>query len=262
MSDVLSEIQGHVLLITLNRISKHNAFDDNLLTDLQIILDDAQEHPQVRVILLKANGRHFSAGADIAWMQRMAQFSEEENLADAKILARLMYTLYQSKKPTIAMVQGAAMGGGAGLVAACDMAIASSSAQFCFSEVKLGLIPAVISPYVIKAIGERATTSLFMSAETFDAKRALELNLVQHCVQEEELLSFTLHYAQQIAQWSPQPVSAAKSLVRQVATMPINDELQHLTATLIAKQRVSSDGQQGLQAFLNKKNPKDSRDEN
>ena len=252
MSDILSEIQGHVLLITLNRIHKRNAFDDILLADLHAILDQAQENPHVRVIVLKANGDHFSAGADIAWMQRMAKFSEEENLADAKILAQVMFSLYHSKKPTSAMVHGAAMGGGAGLVAACDIAIASSTARFCFSEVKLGLIPAVISPYVIKAIGERASAGLFISAETFDAKRALELQLVQHCVPVEKLFSYTLDYAEQIAQWPPSAVCAAKSLVRQVAEMPINNELQHLTATLIAKQRVSAEGQHGLQAFLNK----------
>ena len=252
MSDVLSELQGHVLLVTLNRVNKHNAFDDILLGDLQRILDHAQDNPQVRVILLKANGHHFSAGADIAWMQRMAQFTEEENLNDAKVLARVMYSLHHSKKPTIAMVHGAAMGGGAGLVAACDIAIASTHAHFCFSEVKLGLIPAVISPYVIKAIGERAAAGLFMSAEPFDAKRALELHLVQHCIIEEELLPFTLHYAHQIAQWPPGAISAAKALVHQVANKPINEELQHQTAALIARQRVSAEGQQGLQAFLNK----------
>lgn len=258
MSDVLSEVQGRVLLITLNRIEKHNAFDDTLLADLQVILDDAQENLQINVIVLKANGHHFSAGADIAWMQRMARFSEEENVADAMILARLMHTLHHSKKPTIAMVQGAAMGGGAGLVAACDTAIAAHTARFCFSEVKLGLIPAVISPYVIKAIGERATLSLFMSAETFDAKRAFDLQLVQHCVAEEELLSYTMAYANQVAQWAPQAVQAAKSLVKQVSNLPIDAKLQQLTAALIAKQRVSAEGQQGLQAFLNKDKRKDS----
>ena len=168
MSDILSEVQGHVLLITLNRMSKHNAFDDTLLADLQRTLDSARDNPSVHVIILKANGRHFSAGADIAWMQRMADFSEAENLADAKGLARLMDSLYHHPKPTIAMVQGAAIGGGAGLVAACDIAIAADTAYFCFSEVKLGLIPAVISPYVIKAIGERTAVGLFMSAETFN----------------------------------------------------------------------------------------------
>ena len=145
------------------------------------------------------------------------------------------------------------MGGGAGLVAACDIAIAAHTAHFCFSEVKLGLIPAVISPYVIKAIGERATNGLFISAETFDAKRAYELQLVQHCVPQDDLLSFTLLYAYQIAQWSPRAVSAAKSLVQQIAPLPVNEELQQITATIIAKQRVSAEGQSGMQAFLNKK---------
>ena len=252
MSDILNEIQKNVLMITFNRIKKHNAFDDTFLAKLHVLLTQAQTNPQVSVIVLKANGRHFSAGADLAWMQRMATFSEEENLADAKILAQVMSTLYQSQKPTIAMVQGAAMGGGAGLVAACDIAIAAHTASFCFSEVKLGLIPAVISPYVIKAIGERSAINLFMSAETFDAKRARELHLVQHCVTEDELLSFTLNHANQIAQWPSRAVSAAKALVRQVATLPINEELKHLTARLIAKQRVSPEAQQGLHAFLNK----------
>ena len=252
MSDVLSDRIGHVLFITLNRVNKHNAFDDALLVDLQQILDQAQADTEVRVIVLKANGRHFSAGADLAWMQRMAEFSEAENLADAQILARLMYSLYHSQKPTIAMVQGAAMGGGAGLVAACDIAIASVKARFCFSEVTLGLIPAVISPYVIKAIGERAATGLFMSAETFDAQRALELHLVTHCVADDELLSFTTEYANQMATKPTGAVQAAKSLVRNVAQKPINDQLLHQTAALIDKQRVSPEGQQGLKAFLTK----------
>lgn len=256
MSDILSELQGHVLLITLNRMSKHNAFDDTLLADLQRTLDNARDNPSVHVIILKANGRHFSAGADIAWMQRMADFSEAENLADAKGLARLMEALHHHPKPTIAMVQGAAIGGGAGLVAACDIAIAADTAYFCFSEVKLGLIPAVISPYVIKAIGERTAVGLFMSAETFSAKRALELHLIQHCMPEPELLPFTLHFAEQMAKWPTGAVCAAKALVHQVANLPINENLQAVTATLIAKQRASVEGQRGLKAFLNKGNPR------
>ena len=255
MTMLLSETQNHVHIITLNRVDKHNAFDDNLLADLQTKLDKAIADPAIRVMLLKANGRHFSAGADLAWMQRMAQYSEEENLADAKLLARVMYTINQSPKPTIAMVQGAAYGGGAGLVAACDIAIAADTARFCFSEVKLGLIPAVISPYVIKAIGERAAIWLFMSTEIFDAKRALELQLVQHCVPENQLLDYTINYAQHIARLAPKAVCASKALVRQVAGLPINEALQHMTAALIAKQRVSVEGQQGLQAFLNKETP-------
>lgn len=252
MSNLLVELQNHIQLITFNRTEKHNAFDDVLLTELQTALDNAQQNPMVRVIVLKSNGSHFSAGADVNWMKRMAQFTEAENQADAHILARVMYTLYHCIKPTIAMVQGAAFGGGAGLVAACDIAIAAETAKFCFSEVKLGLIPAVISPYVLKAIGERAATWLFMSAEIIDAKRALELQLVQHCVTEDTLLSYTLKYATQLTELPPRAVCEAKSLIRQVADLPINETLQTLTASLIAKKRVSTEGQQALQAFLNK----------
>ena len=252
MITLLSELQGHVYFITLNRTEKNNAFDDSLLHDLQRLLDQALADDGVRIIVLKANGAHFSAGADLAWMQRMAQFSEAENLADAAVLARVMYTLYQSPKPTIAMVQGAAFGGGAGLVAACDIAIAANTARFCFSEVKLGLIPAVISPYVIQAIGAKAATVLFMSAEQFTAQRAYELQLVHHCVPENELLTYTMNYAKNMAQLAPNAVKASKALVREVMGHPINEALQLRTATLIAKQRVSVEGQRGLTAFLNK----------
>lgn len=255
MNDLLSEEQDRIFIISLNRVNKHNAFDDNLLAALQKTLDSAIANPKIRVIILKAMGKHFSAGADLAWMQRMAEFSEEENLRDALVLAQVMYTLNQSPKPTIAMVQGAAFGGGAGLAAACDIAIASTSARFCFSEVKLGLIPAVISPYVVKAIGERAAKHLFMTAETFDAAEAKRLQLVQHCVADEELWPFTLNYAEKIAELAPQAVSACKPLVDQVLGQRINKELMQKTASLIAKKRVSAEGQRGLRAFLNKETP-------
>src|ERR1700733_8671540 len=140
INDILSEIDNRIFIITLNRVHKHNAFDNHLLEALQEKLDAAIQNPQIRIILLRANGRHFSAGADLNWMQRMVQFSETENFQDAMVLARVMYTLYTSPKPTIAMIQGAAYGGGAGLAAACDIAIAATTARFCFSEVKLGLI--------------------------------------------------------------------------------------------------------------------------
>ena len=255
MNALLSELDQHVFLITLNRVEKHNAFDDEILLELQCLLDEAIANPDVRVILLKASGKHFCAGADLGWMKRMASFSEAENIADAQVLARVMHTLYHAPKPTIAMVQGAAFGGGAGLVAACDVAIASTSAHFCFSEVKLGLIPAVISPYVIQSIGEKAAAWLFMSAEPFDAPRALELNLVQKCVEDEKLLSYALEFARKMARLPTQAVCAAKSLVRDVSGRPIDEALQHLTARLIAAQRITSDAQIRLHAFLNKDTP-------
>ncbi|KTD26140.1 enoyl-CoA hydratase [Legionella lansingensis] len=255
MGDLLSELHERTFIITLNRINKHNAFDDNLLLSLQSTLDEGINNPQVRIIVLKANGRHFSAGADLSWMQRMAHFSEEENLRDAMVLARLMATLNSSPKPTIAVVHGAAFGGGAGLAAACDIAIAATTARFCFSEVKLGLIPAVISPYVVKAIGERATKWLFMTAETFDAESAKQLGLVQHVVAEEQLLDFSLNYAAQITKLAPQAVGDSKRLVEEISGKAITEEILQYTATLIAKKRVSAEGQQGLHAFLNKETP-------
>lgn len=256
MTDFLLHQQhNHVLIITLNRANKHNAFDDRLLRQLQEQLDRAEARSDIRVIVIKAQGPHFSAGADLNWMKKMAQYSEDENLADAKILANVMYSIHQSSKPTIAMVQGAAIGGGAGLVAACDIAIASEQAFFAFTEVKLGLIPAVISPFVIQAIGPRAANWLFMSAEKIDAKQALDLQLIQYCVPASQLESFTLDYAQKISEQAPLAVQACKSLVRQVSTHPMNESLMQFTANLIAKKRVSQEGQLGLKAFLNKEKP-------
>ncbi|MBA2656026.1 MAG: enoyl-CoA hydratase/isomerase family protein [Tatlockia sp.] len=255
MNDVGSELKGSVFIITLNRVNKHNAFDVLLLASLQQVLEQALANSKVRVVILKARGKHFSAGADLSWMKSMAEFTEEENLNDALVLAKLLNSLYQSPKPIIAMVQGAALGGGAGLVAACDIAIASSSAYFCFSEVKLGLIPAVISPYVVKALGERAAKYLFMSAETFDAAEAKRLGLVQHCVNEDELWSFTLNYAEGISKLAPLAVSECKLLVAAVAGKNINEDLMQQTASLIAQKRVSVEGQRGLKAFLNKEVP-------
>lgn len=255
MTDVLVEQQDKVLFITLNRVEKHNAFDQVLLTDLQAALDNSAADPSIRVLVLRANGKHFSAGADLAWMQRMANFSEAENRADAMVLAKLMYTLHHYPKPTIAMVQGAAFGGGAGLIAACDIAIAAQSARFCFSETKLGLIPAVISPYVIKAIGARAANWLFISAETFDVPRALALQLIQHAVADEALITFTQDYAEQLARLAPEAMAACKCLVRDVAYQAMTPELMASTADKIAKKRVSQEGQHGLRAFLNKQQP-------
>lgn len=255
MTALLCDTQNQVHTITLNRVDKHNAFDDDLLNELQAALDQAIIHPEIRVIVLAGNGKHFSAGADASWMQRMATLNETENVADAMILARLMHTLHHCPKPTVAAVHGAAYGGGAGLIAACDIAIAGTSAQFCFSEVKLGLIPAVISPYVIKAIGERAASWLFMSAEIFDAKRAYELGLVQYHVPDDELISTALNHARRLAQLAPNAVPASKALVRKVSGQPITEELQQLTASLIAQKRVSAEGQQGLKAFLEKRKP-------
>lgn len=255
MNELLSEIQNNVFIITLNRVLKHNAFDDKLLEILLKTLVEAIENPDIRIIMLRANGQHFSAGADAAWMQRMAQFTEEENLADALVLARVMQTIYQSPKPTLAVVQGAAMGGGAGLVAACDIAIASESARFCFSEVKLGLIPAIISPYVVNAIGAKASKWLFTSAETINAPQAHALQLVQHVIADDKLMAFATDYAARLVKLAPQAMQESKQLVNRLSPVVIDDKLIYETAHLIAKKRVSAEGQKGLNAFLNKTSP-------
>lgn len=255
VNDLLYEVQDHVCYLTINRVNKHNAFDNHLLAEMQTQLNTALDDSNIRVIVLKANGTHFSAGADLGWMQRMADYSAEENLKDTMVLGNLMYSLNQSPKPTIAMIQGSAFGGGAGLAAACDIAIAATTARFCFSEVKLGLIPAVISPYVVKAMGERTAQMLFMSAEIFDAPRAQSLNLVQHCVPEDNLLEFTMEYAKKISLNAPEAVIMSKQLVRYVADKKMDEELVYYTASLIAQKRISAEGQQGLKAFLNKETP-------
>lgn len=250
MSDLIVEHQDHICLITLNRLDKHNAFDEVLLAQMQQQFDAAIESNKVKVIVLKANGKHFCAGADLSWMQKMVAYDMEDNVKDAMVLANLLSTIHHSPKPIIAMVQGSAYGGGAGLVAACDIAIASSKASFCFSEIKLGLIPAVISPYVLKAMGERQAKALFLSAEVFDAQSALNLNLIHHIESEDSLLDYTLNYAHNISRFNAEALRKCKALTNDVANKPINDELLQYTARLIAQQRVSAEGQQGLKAFL------------
>lgn len=252
MSHILCDYKQAVAVLTLNRPQKHNAFDEHVLAELQQQLDHAIAHPEIRIILLKANGKHFSAGADLQWMQKMAYFNEEENQADARVLAQVMATLYHSPKPTVAVVQGAAMGGGAGLVAACDLAIAGKSARFCFSEIKLGLIPAVISPYVVKALGPRMAKYLFMSAETFSAAEAQAYHLVHLCVEDEQLEECAWDLVMRLKNFPPEALSQCKSLVSHVDAAEINEDLLQWTAELIAKKRVSAEGQQGIKAFLEK----------
>ena len=253
MPDLLSDLHANIFTITFNRLEKHNAFDDKFLKILQDLLDQGINKSAVRVILLKANGNCFSAGADLNWMQRMVNFSAAENFADALVLAKVINTIYNSPKPTIAMVQGPTFGGGVGLVAACDIAIASTMASFCLTEVTLGLIPAVISPYVVKAIGERAAKWLFISAANIDAQQAKNLCLVHYCLSPEKLWDFTYNYAKNIATLPQQAVKDCKTLVDNVVGRAINQELVETTAAEIARKRISLEGQQGLQYFLEQK---------
>jgi len=249
------EIRDGVATIRMNRPDVHNAFDDALIAALTAELRRLEQLPQARVIVLAANGKSFSAGADLNWMQRMAKYSQEENLRDAMALAGLMRTLDGVKKPTVARVQGAAFGGGVGLVACCDIAIASTQAAFSLSEVRLGLIPSVISPYVIAAIGEREARRYFLTAERFDAMEARRIGLVHDVVDSGALDESVEKMAGQLLKGGPQALAAAKKLIADVSRRPMDDALSAETARRIAAIRVESEGQEGLAAFLEKRKP-------
>lgn len=244
-----------VATVTLNRAEKHNAFDDSMIAALQKTFSAIADNSDVRVMVLAAGGKSFSAGADLGWMQRMATYNYDDNLRDAKALATMLQTLNELPVPTIARVQGAAFGGAVGLVSCCDMAIASERASFCLSEVRIGLIPATISPYVISAIGERAARRYFLSAERFNADRAAQLGLVSEVVEEAELENHVQQMIALLLDNSPAALNEAKRLIRDVANRPIDERLILETSERIASIRVSDEGQEGLNAFLEKRDP-------
>jgi methylglutaconyl-CoA hydratase len=241
--------------VVMSRPEVHNAFDDHLIVELTHKLRELDHDPAVRVVVLAAEGKSFSAGADLNWMKRMAGYSEAENLRDAVALANLMRTLNRMAKPTIARVQGAAYGGGVGLVACCDIAIGSSAAAFSLSEVRLGLIPAVISPYVMAAIGERAAGRYFLTAERFDAAEALRIGLLHDVVPDAELDACVNRIAEELLKSGPKAITAAKDLIEHVAHRPIDQHLAEETAARIARIRVTPEGQEGIAAFLDKRSP-------
>ncbi|NQV83859.1 MAG: enoyl-CoA hydratase/isomerase family protein [Rhodospirillales bacterium] len=257
MSDdmILTKISGGRATVTLNRPDVHNAFDDVLMGRLIAELQALERNPSVRAIVLAAAGKSFSAGADLKWMQRMAGYTEAENLADAQVLAELMRALNGLSKPTIARVQGAAFGGGVGLIACCDIAVAVDTAKFTISEVKLGLIPAVISPYVVAAIGERQARRYVLSAERFDANEACRIGLVHSVVAAEGLDTAVDEFVSAICANGPDAVAEAKKMIADVARRPIDDGLIMDTAARIARIRVSPEGREGLAAFLEKRKP-------
>ncbi|MFC3095841.1 enoyl-CoA hydratase/isomerase family protein [Alteromonas sediminis] len=244
-----------VAYLTLNRPEKHNAFDDVLISKMTVYLQQAAGDDNVRVLVLQAEGKHFCAGADLTWMQRMVKYSEQENKDDAHRLAELLDTLYRLPKPTIARVQGAAFGGAVGLIACCDIAVASKLSKFCLSEVKLGLIPATISPYVMKAMGERIARRYFMTAEVFSSRRARRLGLISETVTEDSLDTTIEEIVSALLKNGPHAVSAAKALSHDIAGKTIDADMLIETSERIAHIRVSEEGQEGLSAFLEKRAP-------
>ncbi|MCW5698898.1 MAG: enoyl-CoA hydratase/isomerase family protein [Rhodospirillales bacterium] len=240
--------------LTLNRPEVHNAFDDTLIGSLTKALRDLGRDPAVRVVALASKGKNFSAGADLNWMRRMAGNTFEENVADAMKLAEMLETLHRLPKPTVAVVQGPAYGGGVGLIAACDIAIAAKdAARFALTEVRLGLIPATISPYVIAAIGQRQATRYFLTAETFDAADAVRLGLVHIAVPAEALAATAQTVLTSLAACAPGAQAACKELVSAVAGRPVNTAVIRDTAERIAKARASDEARERIGAFLEKR---------
>ena len=255
-SALSSSTRGGVAHLRMERPDLHNAFDAGLIAELTAALATAGDDAAVRVVVLSGAGASFSAGADLNWMRDMAAAGEAENREDALALARLMRTLDELPKPTIARVHGAAFGGGVGLVACCDIAIGLAGAKFGLTESRLGLLPAVISPYVIAAIGPRQARRWFATAEIFDAAEAHRLGLLHEVAADIDALDRAVE--RQVAlllKAGPVASAAAKQLVRDVALQPDRDLLDHLNARLIAGLRVSPEGQEGLSAFLDKRAP-------
>lgn len=248
------EYDGPVARIWMNRPQARNAFDGLMVTELRMTLFDLRSADAIRVIVLGGRGPSFCAGADLEWMKAMAAFSREDNLREAQALADLFFTVYESPKPVVARIHGAALGGGAGLVAACDIPVAALGTQFGFTEVRLGIIPALISPYVLGKIGESAVRELFLTGERFEAVKAQEIGLIRAAVPEDDLDAVVENRVQELLKAGPRAVAEAKALIREVAYRRIED-VQRYTVERIADLRVSAEGQEGMRAFLEKRKP-------
>ena len=247
--------QGHVATVILSRPDVRNAFNDEVIAELSQAFIQLGDDPQVRAIVLMAEGPAFCAGADLNWMRRMADYSREENEQDAEKLAFMLRTIYECPKPTIARVQGDVYAGGMGLVACCDMAVSVDTANYCLSEVKLGLIPATIGPYVIRAMGPRASHRYFLTAERFSAQQAQRIGFVHEVVPADQLDATVSTWVQALLAASPNAIKECKKLVQYVADRDITRLLIDHTVKAIADIRASDEGKEGVQSFLNKRKP-------
>lgn len=239
----------------LNRPEKNNAFNAQMIRELILALEAVAGDPTLRFLLLRGRGKHFSAGADLAWMQASAQLDYNANLADAHELSKLMYNLHVLRIPTLAVVQGAAFGGALGLISCCDIAIGASDAQLCMSEVRIGLAPAVISPFVVQAIGERAARRYALTAERFSGERAQQLGLFAESYTPDTLEHEVQDWVDNLLLNSPLAIQTSKYLLHQVGSGVLTPELRRYTENAIARIRVSTEGQEGLNAFLQKRKP-------
>ncbi|MBS0392940.1 MAG: enoyl-CoA hydratase/isomerase family protein [Proteobacteria bacterium] len=247
--------EGRVATITLCRPEVRNAFSDEVIAEITAAFTEVGARAEVRAVVLAAEGPAFCAGANLNWMRRMADYTREENVADAGKLAEMLRVIYECPKPTIARVQGDVYAGGMGLVAACDMAVAVDTAGFCLSEVKIGLIPATISPYVIRAMGARAAHRYFLTAERLDAAEALRIGFVHEVVAADQLDARVDALVKALTSASPNAMRACKKLVLDVAEREINAGLIAATVEGIADIRASDEGREGVQSFLQKRKP-------
>jgi methylglutaconyl-CoA hydratase len=254
-SIVATELQDGIARVWLNRPQLHNAFDDAVIVRLTAVLRELDADPAVRVLVLAGRGPSFCAGASLDWMKRMANYGEAENLRDAGALAQMLHTLHTFSRPTIARVHGAALAGGTGLVSACDIAVAAEGASFGTTEVRLGLIPATISPYVIAAIGSRAARRYFLTGERFDARQALSLGLVHEVCDLAQLDARVDDLCQALFAGGPQAQRAAKALVGDVSGRRLDPDLIDDTSRRIAAARAGAEAREGLAAFFGKRAP-------
>jgi methylglutaconyl-CoA hydratase len=255
MKHLQLHFENGVETVTINRPEVRNAFNDEVITELTAVFLELAKRDEVRCVVLAGAGAAFCAGADLNWMKRIAGYTREENVADATGLARMLDLVFRLPKPTIARVQGDVYAGGTGLVAACDMAVSVDTANYCLSEVKLGLIPATISPYVIRAMGTRAAHRYFLTAERFSAAEAHRIGLVHEVVKADELDAKVGEIAKALVQAGPQAVKACKQLLHDVAGHEITAGLVQRTVESIADIRASDEGREGIQSFLGKRKP-------
>ena len=255
MNALTTTHQGAVLTLTLSRPDVRNAFNDEVIAEMTAAFQDAATRADVRAVVLAADGPAFCAGADLNWMRRMADYTREENLADAANLAEMLRVMVECPKPTVARVQGDVFAGGMGLVAACDMAVSVDTATYCLSEVKLGLIPATISPYVIRSMGARAAHRYFLTAERFSAAEAHRIGFVHEVVSADQLDAKVAELTQALSNASPNAVRSCKRLLQEVAGRDIEAPLIAMTVESIADIRASVEGKEGVQSFLQKRKP-------
>jgi len=248
-------VQGGVATLVLSRPEVRNAFNDEVIAELTQAFTQLGQDPQVRAVVLAAAGQAFCAGADLNWMRRMADYTREENLADAAQLAEMLRVIYACPKPTVARIQGDVYAGGVGLVAVCDMAVSVDTANYCLSEVRLGLFPATISPYVIRAMGARAAHRYFLTAERFDAQEAQRIGFIHSVVSADALDAKVAELTQALLSASPDAVKACKRLLQDVAGRDISAGLIDRTVQGIADIRASAQGKEGVQSFLQKRKP-------